>query len=102
VHGPHQPNAPIDKGLATELLYTIASHSTQQDFYFGPDMLIRRHDYRVEIAGNFPAAEYLSNTVSVDGIKIPTKGRAYLRDEDLNPLLDAPMVTIDLSDFRFS
>ena len=37
----------------------IASHSAEQDFYFGPDMLIRRHDYRVEIAGNFPAAQYV-------------------------------------------
>ena len=65
-------------------------------------MLIRRHDYKVEIAGNFPAAQYISDPVSVDGIRIPTKRRAYLRDEDLRPILDAPMVTIDLSDLSFS
>ena len=79
----------------------IASHSTEQDFYFGPDMLIRRHDYSVEIAGNFPAAQYISDLVSIDGIKIPTRRRAYLRDENLMPMLDTLMVSIDLSDFRF-
>jgi hypothetical protein len=38
----------------------------------------------------------------VDGIKIPTKRRAYLRDDDLTPMLDALLVSIDLTDFRFS
>jgi hypothetical protein len=80
----------------------IASHSTEQDFYFGPDMLLRRHDYTVEIAGNFPAAQYISNPISIEGIKIPTKRRAYLRGDNLMPVLDAPMVTIDLSDFHFT
>ena len=64
-------------------------------------MLIRRHDYRVEIAGNFQAAQYISDLVSIDGIKIPTRRRAYLRDENLMPMLDTLMVSIDLSDFRF-
>jgi hypothetical protein len=92
----------IWRGLRATFPAPIASHSTEQDFYFGPDMLIRRHDYRVEIAGNFPAAQYISDPVNVDGIKIPTKRRAYLRDEDLTPMLDTPMVSIDLSGFRFS
>ena len=65
-------------------------------------MLIRRHDYRVEIAGNFAAAQYISDPVSVDGITIPTTRRAYLRDEDLKPMLDTPLVSIHLSGFRFS
>jgi hypothetical protein len=39
--------------------------------------------------------------VSIDGIKIPTRRRAYLRDENLMPMLDTLMVSIDLSDFRF-
>ena len=60
-------------------------------------MLIRRHDYRVEIAGNFPAAQYMSDLVSIDGIKIPTRRRVYLRDDNLMPMLDTLMVSIDLS-----
>jgi len=88
-------------GLRAVFPAAIASHSIEQDFYFGPDMLIRRHDYRVDIAGSFPAAQYVSDPVSIDGIKIPTRRRAYLRDENLKPMLDTLMVSIDLSDFRF-
>jgi hypothetical protein len=64
-------------------------------------MLIRRHDYSVEIAGNFAAAQYISDPVSIDGIKIPTRRRVYLRDENFMPMLDTLMVSIDLSGFRF-
>lgn len=99
---PWREGAEAWRGLRATFPPEIASHSTEQDFYFGPDMLIRRHDYKVELAGNFPAAEYISDTVNVDGIQIPTKRRVYLRDEDLAPMLDTPMVSIDLYGFRFS
>jgi hypothetical protein len=89
------------RGLRATFPPRIASHSTEQDFYFGEDMLIRRHDYHVEIAGSFPAAQYISDPVNVDGIWIPTRRRAYLRDADLTPMLDTLMVSIDLSGFRF-
>ena len=55
----------------------------------------------IEIAGNFPAAHYVSAPVSVDGFRLPTRRRIYLRDADLMPLRDELMVSIDLSDFRF-
>src|SRR5215467_13753368 len=32
----------------------LASHSTQQAFYFDAQGLLRRHDYMVEVAGHFP------------------------------------------------
>jgi hypothetical protein len=99
---PWREGAETWRGLRASFPPDIASHSTEQDFYFGPEMLLRRHDYRVEIAGNFPAAQYISNPISVEGIKIPTKRRAYLRGDNLMPVLDAPLVTIDLSDFRFT
>jgi hypothetical protein len=98
---PWQEGAEVWRGLRATFPAAIASHNIEQDFYFGPDMLIRRHDYRVEIAGNFPAAQYVSDPVSVAGFKVPTKQRAYLRDENLTPMLDTLMVSIDLSDFRF-
>jgi len=93
--------AEVWRGLRATFPAAIASHSTEQDFYFGPDMLIRRHDYMVEIAGNFPAAQYISDLVNIDGIKIPTRRRVYLRDDNLAPMVDALMVSIDLSAFRF-
>ena len=98
---PWHEGAEVWRGLRASFPAGVASHSGEQDFYFGPDMLIRRHDYRVEVAGNFPATQYVSDPVSVDGITTPTRRRIYLRDEDLMPMLDTLMVSIDLSDVRF-
>jgi hypothetical protein len=80
----------------------FASHSTLQEFYFGPDLLLARHDYRVDIAGGFSAIQYVSELVEADGILVPTKRRAYRCDEDGAPILSDVMVSIDKSDVRFS
>jgi hypothetical protein len=34
----------------------MATDSTVQDFFFGDDFLLRRHDYSVDVAGSFDAA----------------------------------------------
>jgi len=80
----------------------FVSHSTLQEFYFGPDLLLARHDYRVDIAGSFSAIQYISDFVDVDGIIMPTKRRAYRRGDDGRAILDELMVSIDLSDYHFS
>ncbi|MGN5380770.1 hypothetical protein ACQ4WX_37650 [Streptomyces lasalocidi] len=80
----------------------IASHSTVQDFYFGDDLLLRRHDYHVDIAGGFAAAQYVTDIEEAGGIKFPTRRRAYLRGPDGRPDHDHVMVSIDLSDVYFS
>jgi hypothetical protein len=98
---PWREGTEIWRGLRATFPTAIASHGSEQDFYFGPDMLVRRHDYKVEIAGGFAAAQYISDPISIDGIMIPTRRRAFLRDENLAPMLDALMVSIDLSAFRF-
>jgi hypothetical protein len=89
-------------GLRVTYPPNIASHSREQDFYFGPDFLLRRHDYHVEASGGFAAAQYVFNLVTVQGITLPTKRRAYMRDERLLPIHDRLMVSIDLSDISFS
>ncbi|MFD8418057.1 hypothetical protein [Streptomyces sp. NPDC059466] len=89
-------------GLRAAFPYRIASHSTHQDFYFGPDRLLRRHDYHVDVAGGFAAAQYVHDHAEADGITLPTKRRAYRRDTEGRPLLDQVMVSIDLSEVHFS
>ncbi len=37
----------------------VASHSQLQEFYFDSDFLLRRHDYRVDVAGGFAAIQYV-------------------------------------------
>jgi hypothetical protein len=80
---------------------TIASHSAVQDFFFGEDLLLRRHDYNVDIAGGFAAAQLVFAYVEADGVKLPTQRRAYIRGPDHRPALDPLRVSIDISEVRF-
>jgi hypothetical protein len=81
---------------------SIETHSRVQDFFFDESCMLRRHDYQVNIAGGFPLAQLTSEHVTVDGITLPTKRRAYTRGPDRRPILDMLMVTIDLSEVMFS
>ena len=87
------------RGLRATFPARIATHSREQDFYFGPDGLLRRHDYHVDVAGGFAAVHLVSDFVNVRGLRLPTRRRAYQRNEDFSPRLDRVMVSIDLSDF---
>jgi hypothetical protein len=88
-------------GLQAQFPPEIASHSSVQEFYFGDDYLLRRHDYRVEVAGGFSAVQFTYGIVEADGIKLPSKRRAYRADAEGNALRDQLMVSIDLSDISF-
>jgi hypothetical protein len=80
---------------------SIETHSMMQDFFFGEDLMLRRHDYRVNIAGGFPAAQLTAHYVVANGIHLPTTRRAYTRGADRRPIMDMLMVSIDISDVRF-
>ena len=99
---PWQEGGELWRGLRARFPDSIASHSKEQDFYFGDDLLLRRHDYHVDVAGGFPTAQYVHDIVEVQGLRFPTKRRAYVRGPDLQPIRDLLMVSIDLSHFRFS
>lgn len=88
--------------LRAEFADTIATHSKVQDFYFGDDLLLRRHDYNVDVAGGFAAAQLVYDYIIADGIRLPSKRRAYIRRLDRQPDLDSLMVSIDISDVHFS
>lgn len=90
------------RGVQVEFPAHILSHSPIQRFYFGDDYLIRRHDYFVDVGGEFHAAQYVYNIIEVDGIKLPIKRRAYKRDENGYPVVDQVMVWIDFSEIQFS
>jgi hypothetical protein len=89
------------RGLRVTFPRDIASHSKRQDFYFGPDFLLRRHDYHVDASGGFAAAQYVSDAITVQGITLPTRRRAYMRDDKMMPMQDKLMVSIDISNVRF-
>jgi hypothetical protein len=99
---PIEDNGRTLTGLQLTIPPGFVSHSSLQEFYFGPDLLLARHDYRVDIAGSFSAIQFISDFVEADGIQMPTRRRAYRCGEDGRPLFDQLMVSIDLSDYHFS
>ena len=81
---------------------SMVTHSRQQEFYFDKALDLRRHDYRVDIAGGFAAAQMIGDYVDVQGMRVPTRRRAYVRGPDARPVTDLLMVSIDLDDLMFS
>jgi hypothetical protein len=88
------------RGLRAVFPGHIPGHSDVQDFYFGWDNLLRRHDYHVDVAGRFAVAQYVHTFVEVDGFRFPTVRRAYLRDKTGSPIYDQLLVSIDISNLR--
>jgi hypothetical protein len=80
---------------------SIGTHSGIQDFFFGEDLMLRRHDYSVNVAGGFGAAQLTSGYVVANGIHLPTRRRAYTRGVDRRPIPEMLMVSIDFSEIRF-
>ena len=44
----------------------METHCMVQDFFFGEDMMLRRHDYSVNVAGGFPAAQLTSSVLTLN------------------------------------
>ncbi len=80
----------------------IETHCQVQDFFFDEQFTLRRHDYSVNIAGGFPAAQLMLEYTEANGMRLPSKRRAYVRGPDRRPVLDMLMVSIDISDVSFS
>jgi len=76
----------------------IKSHTRTQISCFGPDGLLRRHDYTVDILGGATGLNYASDYRNVDGIIIPTKRRIYAFEGDYQPVWDPLLVRIDMGE----
>src|ERR1700754_3787537 len=79
---PIEVNGERWNGLQARFPDNIVSHSTLQEFYFAEDNLLRRHDYRVDVSGGFPGIQYFHDIVEADGIRLPSKRRAYRAGAD--------------------
>jgi hypothetical protein len=69
---------------------------------FGEDLQLRRHDYNVNVAGGFRAAQLTSDYSSSNGIRFPTKRRAHTCTPDRQPIMEMLMVSIDISDVKYT
>jgi hypothetical protein len=98
---PWQENGETWRRLKIIFPDNIASHTREQVSYFGPDGLIRRHDYTVDILGGATGANYATNYRDVNGIIIPTTRRIYAYEgEDHKVISDPLLVAIDMGEIR--
>ncbi|WP_118184398.1 hypothetical protein [Paraburkholderia phosphatilytica] len=79
----------------------IETHSREQVSYFGPDGLLRRHDYTVDIMGGATGANYASNYREFAGIMVPTTRRVFAHDADGQKIAEPLLVAIDIESVSF-
>ena len=81
---------------------TIKSHTKTQIFCFGPDGLLRRHDYTVDVLGGAPGLNYASDYREVDGIIFPTKRRVYAYKGDHQLVKEPLLVDIEMAEIALA
>ncbi len=74
----------------------MKSHSHEQISCFGPDGLLGRHDYTVDILGGATGLNYASEYRCVGGIVIPTKRRVHAYEGNYEPVMEPLLVAIDM------
>jgi hypothetical protein len=97
---PRREHGELWRGLRATFPPASIRHSSQEDFYFGTDMLVRRHDYRLDVAGGVAMTHYMSDAVSVGGLVIPSRGAVYLRQSDGTAMADELMLSVRLLDLN--
>ncbi len=78
----------------------IPTHSRRQVSYFGPDGLLRRHDYAVYILGGATGAHYVDGYQDHDGIMIPHRRRVYPCGADNQKIQSPVLVSIDVREVK--
>ncbi|WP_205942683.1 hypothetical protein [Pedobacter psychroterrae] len=79
----------------------LAYHSKEQKFYFGPNGLLRRLDYDVEVSKGASGAHYVHDYQEFNGIMVPTKRLVYPPDENNDPIKDLLVVSAELTEVSF-
>jgi hypothetical protein len=78
----------------------VASHGPEQVFRFGPDGLLRRHDYTPEVligdSEHLAVAHYANDHKRYDGISFPTQRHAVALQPDGTTVPEPILVAIDI------
>jgi hypothetical protein len=76
----------------------VKSHTQQQISCFGPDGLLRRHDFTIDILGGSTGMLYATDYRDVDGIIIPTTRRGYAWQGDYQRIDERLLIAIDMGE----
>ncbi len=81
---------------------SVASHTRRQRSYFGPDGLLRRHDYTVDILGGTAGANYAYDYRTVDGLVVPATRTIYGYQGDHRMVETPVLVAIKFDELAYS
>jgi hypothetical protein len=99
---PVEEDGEVRRRLRARFPSHIASHCTEQVFHFGPDGLLRRHDYTAEVVSgdlsHLSVAHYVSDHVRSGGISFPTRRRAIGLRPDGTTVPQPVLVTIQVGE----
>jgi len=98
---PWQENGEIWRRLQVTFPDHIKSHTRTQITYFGPDGLMRRHDYTVDILGGATGANYPGDYRDVQGIMMPGRRRIFAYDDQGQKVTDPLLVSLDFGKMEF-
>lgn len=98
---PWEENGELWRRLKVRFPGNIASHTGEQVSYFGPDGLLRRHDYAVDVLGGATGANYAEDYHRHDGIMVPHRRRIYPLGADNRRIPEPVLVTIDIARLEF-
>jgi hypothetical protein len=96
--GPWQEDGETWRRLHVTFPRSIATHSTEQVFYYGADFMQRRMDYAVEVNGDVLVAQYQYEAKTFQGLTFPTQRRVHRRSPDGIADRSQTSITIDVAD----
>jgi hypothetical protein len=80
----------------------VKSHTREQISCFGPDGLLRRHDYTVDILGGATGLNYALEYHNVGGIIVPSKRHVYAYEGDYQQVKEPLLVAIDMHEITLA
>ena len=80
----------------------MATCSTTASLIFGPDGLLRRHEYVVDIMGGARGMNYAYDYRNFDGIVVPVTRRVLGFDDEKRKIPEPVLVAIDIRRIAFS
>jgi hypothetical protein len=100
--GPIQVEGETWRRLKVIFPKEVKSHTREQILCFGPDGLLRLHDYTVDILGGATGLNYASDYQEVDGLMFPTKRRVFAYEGDYELVPEPLLVAVDINRITLS
>jgi hypothetical protein len=98
---PWEENGELWRRLSVTYPDSIATHSSNQIYYFDQEGMQRRMDYAPDINGTVPIAHYTHQHRTFDGFVMPTKRTVYRRHPDGTADMAAARITLDIAEAMF-